>query len=144
MRSLGQTAAAFLLSIVLLSGCGTLPMDGSDSGDSMIPQDEGLPVNISPGKAAELHDEEQVAIVDVRENWEYEAGHVPDSILIPLGDLSERIDEVPRDRPVILICRSGNRSGQALRFLESEGFDNVHNLVGGITAWEAQGHPIER
>ena len=144
MRSSGQIAAAFLLSIVLLSGCGTLPMVGSDSSASMVPKSEGLPVNISPRKAAELHDEEKVAIVDVRENWEYEAGHVPDSILIPLGDLPERIDEVPRDRPVVLICRSGNRSGQALRFLESEGFDNVHNLVGGITAWEAQGHPIER
>ena len=87
MRSPGQIAAAFLLSIVLLSGCGTLPVAGNDSSASMIAKSEGLPVNISAGKAAGLHDEEKVAIVDVRENWEYEAGHVPDSILVPLGDL---------------------------------------------------------
>jgi len=144
MKSLRRMRVAFVLAIVLLGGCGLSPSVGVVSDVAVSAQNEALPANVSSKHVAELYRQGEVVIVDVRQAWEYEDVHVEDSILIPLDELSERTDEVPTDQPVILLCRSGNRSGQALRLLENAGFDNVHNLVGGITAWEQQGYPVER
>ncbi len=144
MKSLRRMRVAFVLAIVLLGGCGLSPSVGVVSDVAVSAQNEALPANVSSKQVAELYRQGEVVIVDVRQAWEYEDVHVEDSILIPLDELSERTDEVPTDQPVILLCRSGNRSGQALRLLENAGFDNVHNLVGGITAWEQQGYPVER
>ena len=80
-------------------------------------------------------------VIDVREPDEYVEGHVTAAPLIPLGDVVERVDEVPREGEVLVICKSGGRSRKAAEFLRSQGIDAV-NVAGGTTAWIEAGHPI--
>lgn len=81
-------------------------------------------------------------IVDVREEDEWAAGHVPGSIHVPLGEISNRHSELPRDARLVAVCRSGNRSGRATATLQRIGF-TVVNLDGGMKAWKAAGLPME-
>ncbi len=81
-------------------------------------------------------------ILDVREPDEWETYHVPGAVLIPLGDLVERVDEVPETETVYVICATGARSGRAAEHLRRIGIDAV-NVAGGIKAWAAAGHPVE-
>jgi rhodanese-related sulfurtransferase len=83
-------------------------------------------------------------LVDVRQPDEWSAGHAPNTKLIPLGSLAGRLGEIPRDREVLLICRSGNRSGSAQSQLLQLGYENVINVSGGMHAWVGAGLPIER
>ena len=80
-------------------------------------------------------------VVDVREPDEYEAGHVPGAILIPLGELADRADEVPSGEPVLVICKSGGRSARACEFLAPLGRD-VTNVAGGTMAWIESGRDV--
>ena len=73
-------------------------------------------------------------IVDVREPFELRDGTLPGAVNIPLGDLSARLGELDRGQRVLLLCRSGNRSGQAARWLAQQGFADVVNLSGGMLA----------
>ncbi len=81
-------------------------------------------------------------IVDVRspEEWAQD-GHIEGAVLIPLPALGLRVDEIPRDRPVVMVCRSGRRSQAACEALAQAGFDNVQNLAGGMIAWKRAGLP---
>ena len=89
--------------------------------------------------------DEPVQIIDVREAYEYREGHIPDSKLIPLGQLSNRLHELgPKTREVIVVCRSGGRSGQAAHQLAGLGFNKVVNLRGGTMGWMRAGLPLER
>jgi rhodanese-related sulfurtransferase len=83
-------------------------------------------------------------LIDVRQPEEWKAGHAPEARLIPLGSLDSRLAEVPRDREVLLICRSGNRSGTAQRQLLQLGYERVFNVSGGMHAWAGAGLPVER
>src|SRR5688572_9437257 len=74
-------------------------------------------------------------LVDVREPAEWRTGHAPNATLIPLGTLTQRLAEIPRGRDVLLICRSGNRSGTAQRQLLQLGYQQVFNVTGGMNAW---------
>jgi hydroxyacylglutathione hydrolase len=85
-----------------------------------------------------------VAVLDVRGVGEWQAGHVPDVSNIPLGYLRERIDEVPKDRPVVVYCQGGGRSAIAASLLAAHGITNVLNLQGGMTGWTAAGNPVEQ
>lgn len=78
-------------------------------------------------------------VIDVREPEEYREAHVPGAILIPMGQLSWRSDEVPRGGPVYVICRSGNRSKSSADLLEFKGFD-AYSVAGGTLEWIQQGH----
>ena len=91
-----------------------------------------------------VQDREDVVLIDVREQWEYDEGHIPGITLIPMSEISNRLDEISTDKEVIVTCRSGNRSGQVTEFLRESGFDNVHNMQGGIVAWQEAGYPVER
>ena len=86
---------------------------------------------------ARLNAGEQLMIVDVRQPEEREEINIPSSILIPLGELEERIDEIEdhREKEIIVYCRSGNRSANACMFLQMMGFENPVNLKGGMLAW---------
>ena len=86
----------------------------------------------------------EALLIDVREPDEWAAGHVAGATHIPLGDLEARLAEVPRDRPVLLFCRSGNRSGKATAFLRQQGYAQVANVEGGIIAWQGAGLPVTR
>jgi len=83
-------------------------------------------------------------VLDVREQWEYDEGHVPGAMLIPLGELTERIGELDPARPVAIICHSGSRSQSAGAFLSQKGFQTVYNVVGGTSRWILSGFPVER
>jgi len=74
-------------------------------------------------------------LIDVREEFEYLDGHMENSILIPLGQLTERLDEINPEEPILLICRSGNRSGQAAAILVEKGYKDVNNLAKGVLGW---------
>ncbi|HET6859430.1 MAG TPA: rhodanese-like domain-containing protein [Streptomyces sp.] len=80
-------------------------------------------------------------VLDVREGLEYVQGHVPGAVLIPMSQLSSHLADIPRDRPVHVICRSGNRSASSASFLEHAGFD-AYSVAGGTDAWVRSGRPI--
>lgn len=83
-------------------------------------------------------------VVDVREPWEYRQGHVPGAVLIPLGQLSSRLNELDPEHPVAVICASGNRSQSAAALLGQKGFKTVYNILGGTGAWMHSGLEVER
>lgn len=81
---------------------------------------------------------EALVVIDVREPYEYAIARIPGTTLIPLGQIAERAGELDRDREIILHCRSGKRSADALNQLKAKGFTRLKNVVGGITAWSEQ------
>jgi adenylyltransferase/sulfurtransferase len=87
--------------------------------------------------------EEGVAhlVVDVREAWELDVAALPDVKHIPLGDLKKRYAELPKDRPLVMFCRSGRRSMDAALFLHQQGYPKAVNLRGGVLAWSAEIDP---
>jgi phage shock protein E len=100
--------------------------------------------NVDVATVNALQGRDDVLILDVREQSEYDAGHIPGVTLIPLNDVPNRLNEIPKDKPVIVTCRSGNRSGQATDFLRQQGYTNVHNMTGGINAWQQAGYAVEK
>ena len=84
---------------------------------------------------------EEFSFVDVRQDYEFEAGHVEGSVHITLQELPARVDEVDTSRPVVITCQIGQRSGLAAEFLRSRGVD-AHNLEGGLEAWVKNGYPL--
>ena len=82
-------------------------------------------------------------LIDVREPREYAGGHAAGARNIPLGQVGARLAEIPADGPVLLICRSGSRSGQAQDILQGQGRTNTYNVTGGTAAWQAAGLPME-
>lgn len=90
-----------------------------------------------------LAQHERLLVLDVRTADEYNDAHLAGSMLIPLDQLALRLADLPHDRPIVALCRSGNRSGVATTLLQRAGFDAV-NLAGGILQWQQQGLPVER
>jgi len=82
-----------------------------------------------------------VLLLDVREESEYAALHAPQAKLIPLGDVSSRLNELEayKDKPIVVVCRSGRRSAKAVAILKEAGFTQVSNVQGGMIAWEQAG-----
>lgn len=80
-------------------------------------------------------------ILDVREPEEWEAGHIPDSTLIPLDQLAARVSELPADQPIVVVCRSGNRSQAGRDILLDAGFEQVTSMAGGLNEWQTLGLP---
>lgn len=80
-------------------------------------------------------------ILDVRQPEEWNEFHVPGSTLIPLGELASRVDELPQDQEIVVVCRSGNRSEQGRDILLDAGFSRVTSMTGGLTEWRAAGYP---
>ncbi len=95
---------------------------------------------ISVQQAASLR-EEGAFVLDVRQPEEWEAGHISGATLIPLGELSSRLSEIPSDKTVVVVCRSGNRSAQGRDILLKAGFSPVTSMGGGMTNWVANGYP---
>ena len=99
---------------------------------------------ISVAELAKRRRNGDVVVLDVRGRAEWEAGHMPGVENIPIGYLTERLDEVPRDRPVVVHCQSGARSAIAMSVLRAQGVTNVVNLTGGFAEWQRSGHAVER
>jgi rhodanese-related sulfurtransferase len=99
---------------------------------------------ISPNQYVSDFSQPQTAhlLVDVRTPEEYATGHIAGSVNIPLQELSSRMSEIPTNQPVVIYCRSGNRSAQAADLLKNAGYSQLYDL-GGIIAWAASGLPVQ-
>jgi rhodanese-related sulfurtransferase len=102
--------------------------------------------DVSVVEATQMINHRDAVVLDVREDSEYRSGHVPRSRHIPLSQLNRHLSELQKlkDRPVVVICRTGSRSGRACAALRKNGLEQVYNLAGGITAWEQANMPMER
>lgn len=98
---------------------------------------------VLPAQAFNLVRSRDAVLIDVREAEEWAEARIPGAIHVPLGELAARLQELPRDRKLILQCRSGNRSRSATELLLQSGFADVANLDGGIMRWAREGHPVE-
>jgi rhodanese-related sulfurtransferase len=98
--------------------------------------------HVTATEAIELASEGTL-LVDVREQWEWDAGHAPTAVHIPMGSLGERLEEIPDDQSVLVICHSGGRSLTVGTALADAGFRAV-NVFGGMTAWEQSGGAVVR
>lgn len=101
---------------------------------------------IGPQEAVMLFNHEDALMLDVREQSEWNDGHIAKARHIPLSKLKDRLSELEKfkGKPIVAVCRSGNRSGSACGTLKKAGFENLHNLAGGMQAWEQAGLPREK
>jgi len=81
-------------------------------------------------------------ILDVRQPEEWNERHIPNATLIPLDQLAQRVNELPRDREIVVVCRSGNHSRESTLILLENGFRQVSSMAGGINDWAAKGYPL--
>ena len=97
---------------------------------------------VTPAALKSLLDSPQPPLVlDVRESWEREAASLPDTLDIPMMEVPQRLAELPRDRPIVVMCHGGVRSLKVAHFLAQRGFTQVANLTGGIHAWASDVDP---
>lgn len=100
-----------------------------------------LPAEISSMQAFEEY-REGALFLDVRSEAEWNQGHIQDAVLIPLEQLAARLGELPRDRDIVVICKSGVRSREGAALLREAGFTRVTCLTGGLRSWIAAGYPL--
>jgi hydroxyacylglutathione hydrolase len=104
---------------------------------------QGVP-EISPDELESRLAGDEVAVVDVRNGSEWDAGHIPGSLNFPLGRLTESLGEIPTDRPLVVHCQSGSRAAVAIGVLQANGFDDVSHLTGDFVEWNARDRPVEK
>jgi len=137
-----------LLALALLCG-GALAACGGSDDETTGPAIEEIDLatlgdDVDVETVAAIRQNPVVFLLDVREPDEYAAGHIPSITLIPSGEVADRLAELPRDKEIIVTCRTGNRSAQVASMLRDQGFTNVHNMTGGIVAWQEAGYPVEQ
>ncbi len=137
-----------LLALALLCGA-ALAACGGSSEETAGPAIEEIDLatlgdDVDVETVAAIRQNPAVFLLDVRELDEYAAGHIPSITLIPSGEVADRLAELPRDKEIIVTCRTGNRSAQVASMLRDQGFTNVHNMTGGIVAWQEAGYPVEQ
>jgi glyoxylase-like metal-dependent hydrolase (beta-lactamase superfamily II)/rhodanese-related sulfurtransferase len=108
-----------------------------------MPHDGHEVADVTPDTARSWLDATQALVLDVREPGEYAAGHVPGALSVPQAELAMRLDDLPRNRELLVVCEGGSRSVRAGRFLKQVGFSRVTNLAGGTSAWRRAGLPTE-
>lgn len=99
---------------------------------------------VSPPEATLLLNREDAVVIDVRESQEWAAGHIPQARHIALGQLDQRMAELEKfkNRPIVVVCATGNRSASACQKLRKAGFEKVFNLAGGVRAWSDASLPL--
>ncbi len=100
-----------------------------------------LPEITSPQLKARLDQGDSLLLLDVREPDEISISHLDGILAIPIGEVTARMAEVPRDREIVVICRAGGRSAQVAEILLAHGYEQVWNLSGGMKSWSAQVDP---
>ncbi len=121
---------ANILLVALISGCISSPSEKA----------RYIDVGVQQGK--EMIDSGDVFILDVRTQEEYDAGHIRNSTLIPVQELDSRLKELPRNKKILVYCRTGQRSVAASEKLENSGFTQIYNMKGGITEWKNAGYEV--
>lgn len=102
---------------------------------------QAFPSEVSPKQTAEMQSA-GAFLLDVREPDEWAAGHIEGATLIPLGELPNRLSEVPQDQEVVVVCRSGRRSAEGRDILRNAGYSTVTSMSGGMNLWIAQDLPV--
>jgi rhodanese-related sulfurtransferase len=145
MKNKTQLIPLLALIVLLLAGCGgtATPEAAAPSATAADVDLSALPVNIDVAEAYALSSNPDVYMIDVREQDEYDSGHIPDIHLLPMSTLEDNLDQIPTDKTVVVTCHTGNRSNQVTQYLRANGYNNVHNMNGGISEWEAAGYPVE-
>ncbi|MCL4378458.1 MAG: rhodanese-like domain-containing protein [Actinobacteria bacterium] len=124
-----------LSSIISTSGC-TNNSSGNKGNNSGI-------IQITAPQVYEIiSNGENYYVIDVRTKEEYLQGHLGGAVLIPVDEIKNRLKEIPKDKPLIVYCKSGVRSMQAANILVSNGFKAVYNMTGGIDEWQKEGYPV--
>lgn len=102
--------------------------------------------NLSPADAVQVINRQAGTVIDVREPAEYKTGHIPNAMNLPMSSLATQTKQLAKhkDRPLVLACRSGNRSVTAAMMLRKQGFEQVYSLAGGMAAWERDNLPTEK
>ncbi|GAB63783.1 MAG: rhodanese-like domain-containing protein [Candidatus Jettenia sp.] len=101
--------------------------------------------NITPKQAKELIDHEKdIFILDVRTEEEYDKVHLKSANLIPIQELEQNIERIPKDKQVIVHCAAGVRSAKACKLLKDKGLKELYNMEGGINKWQEEGYPVEK
>lgn len=98
---------------------------------------------LSPQEAKAKIDAGEISVVDVREGWEYNSGHIPNATLVPLGQIISRPQDVIKTDNVIFVCEVGQRSAVAAEMAAALGKSSVYNLEGGMQAWRGASLPVE-
>jgi len=99
-------------------------------------------LEVDAARLGEMISAGEVEVIDVRRDYEFEAGHIPGARHIELNDLTANAESIGTGRPVVFYCRSGNRSGMAAEAFGQAGYD-AHNLEGGVIAWVDAENPLE-
>lgn len=103
---------------------------------------EGILENIDPAAYQAQFDDAPHILIDVRTPQEFASGHIPGAINISVETLADRLSEIPEGQPVVVYCRSGNRSASAAQILAGAGYTDIYDL-GGIIEWTAAGLPVQ-
>ena len=99
-------------------------------------------VDVSPEDVRARHERAEIQLIDVREDYEHDAGRIAGARHIEIERLASQADTIERDRPVVFYCRLGARSGMAANAFRRAGYD-AYSMDGGITAWDGKGFPLE-
>jgi rhodanese-related sulfurtransferase len=141
--SLRSIALAAIVVTLALTACGTAtPTPAAVAGAGAAAAPAALPATVDTAEAARLR-EAGAFVLDVREPSEWNEAHIPGATLIPLGELSARVSELPRDKQIVVVCRSGNRSQSGREVLREAGFSSVTSMSGGLIRWQSAGLPLE-
>jgi hydroxyacylglutathione hydrolase len=137
VASLTESVAARPLNITAIEatnrGAADLPWAMLNTAQTVPEVDIDVAASLLPG----------AILLDVREPEEFAEGHIAGAVNIPQADLATRLEDIPPDRPIFTVCRSGARSLRSAQFLKQSGYTEITNLRGGITAWEEHGLPLE-
>ncbi|VVB96707.1 Thiosulfate sulfurtransferase GlpE [uncultured archaeon] len=132
MKKFYFIAFACLLLLAALSGC---------VAEQKLPE-KAQYIDVNVQQAKEMIDSGNVFILDVRTQEEYDTGHIKNSTLIPVQVLDKKLNELPRDKKILVYCKSGGRSAQASGILVNDGFKEIYNMKGGITDWTNAGYEV--
>jgi len=144
LRTATRSGALAAILVVTLAGCGgqspsAAPASAGPASSSVAAAP--LPLTVTVAEADRLR-QDGALVLDVREQSEWVTGHIDGATLIPLAELPARLGELPRDRSILVVCRSGNRSAQGRDILLGAGFGSVTSLAGGMNDWIAAGLPV--
>ncbi len=132
MKEVYPAILAGILLAAIISGCL----------GSTTPQEKPKYVDVSVQQGKEMIDRGEVFILDVRTREEYNESHIRGSTLIPVQELDIRFKELPRDKKILVYCRTGSRSVTASEILDKYGFTQIYNMKSGITGWKNAGYEV--
>lgn len=142
MKHLVQLLVFVACVALTLAACSSTGPAAPATATKTTPED--LPADVDAATVKAVQGRDDVVVLDVREQAEYDAGRIPGVKLIPMSEIANRLSEIPKDKTVIVTCRSGNRSSQVAEYLRRQGYTNIHNMLGGINAWQQAGYAIEK